>query len=140
MEIKIKKLNDQATLPQAMRPGDAAVDLYSGVDLELAPQQRDSVATGIAVAIPEGYWASIRDRGGLAAKHGLHTLAGVVDSNYRGEILVVMINLGPEKYQIKAGDRIAQMIIQKHENVTWQETEDLGESNRGEGRFSSSGY
>ncbi len=140
MEIKIKKLNNKAILPQAMRPGDAAVDLYSSVDLELKPQERKLVATGIAVAIPQGYWGSIRDRSGLAAQHGLHTLAGVLDSNYRGEILIVMINLGQEKYQIKAGDRIAQMIIEKHEEFSWQEVENLGESNRGEGRFSSSGY
>lgn len=140
MKIKIKKLNAQAILPQAMRPGDAAVDLYACADAELAPGQRANISTGIAVALPEAYWGSIRDRGGLAAQHGLHTLAGVLDANYRGEIIVVMINLSQEKYQIKTGDRIAQMIIQKHETVEWQEVEDLGESNRGQGRFSSSGY
>lgn len=140
MEIKIKKLNSQAILPQAMRPGDAAVDLYACAGLLLEPGQRAVVGIGIAVALPEGYWGSIRDRGGLAAQHGLHTLGGVLDSNYRGEVIVVMINLGQEKYKIKAGDRIAQMIIQKHEDITWNEVEELEETTRGEGRFSSSGY
>lgn len=140
MEIKIKKINPEAILPQAMRTGDAAVDLYCVADLALKAGQRANVATGIALAIPTGYFGSVRDRGGLAAKHGLHTLAGVVDSNYRGELIVVLINLGSEDYQIKKGDRIAQLIIQKHEEVTWQEVESLDETERGEGRFASSGY
>lgn len=140
MKIKIKKLVPEATLPQIGRVGDAAMDLVACKDYALAKGEKALISTGIAIAIPAGFWGNIRDRSGLAAKHGLHTIAGVIDPNYRGEILVAMVNLGSEDYQIKAGDRIAQMLIQKFEDIEIEEGSELEETNRGEKGFGSSGY
>ena len=140
MKIKIKKLYPDAQLPQTMRSGDAGIDFYSYKDYELKPGQRVIVETGVIAVVPDGYWGNIRDRGGLAGKHGLHTLAGVMDSNYRGEVQVVIMNLSQEAYKIKKGDRIAQTIIAKHETVELDEVDELDQTNRGEGRLASSGY
>lgn len=140
MKIKIKKLVPEATLPQIAKVGDAAMDLVACKDYALAKGEKILISTGIAMAIPAGFWGNIRDRSGLAAKHGLHTIAGVIDPNYRGEILVAMVNLGSEDYQIKVGDRIAQMLIQKFENIEIEESSELEETNRGEKGFGSSGY
>lgn len=140
MIIKIKKLVPEATLPQIAKVGDAAMDLVACKDYALAKGEKVLISTGIAMAIPAGFWGNIRDRSGLAAKHGLHTIAGVIDPNYRGEILVAMVNLGSEDYQIKAGDRIAQMLIQKFEDIEIEESSELEETNRGEKGFGSSGY
>ena len=140
MKIKAKKIYPDAVLPQTMRAGDAAMDFYAYKDYQIKAGQRIVVSTGLAIAIPDGYWGNVRDRGGLAAKHGIHTMAGVIDSNYRGEVQVVIINLGSEDYSIKKGDRICQMIIERHEQVELYEVEELDETNRGEGRFASSGY
>ncbi len=140
MKIKIKKLVPEATLPQIGRVGDAAMDLVACKDYVLAKGEKVLISTGIAMAIPAGFWGNIRDRSGLAAKHGLHTIAGVIDPNYRGEILVAMVNLGSEDYQIKVGDRITQMLIQKFEDIEIEESSELEETNRGEKGFGSSGY
>jgi dUTP pyrophosphatase len=140
MKIKIKKLKDSAILPKMMRPGDAALDLYAVEDVVIKVDQRVVVATGIAIEIPDGYVGNVRDRTGISFKHGLHTMAGVIDSNYRGDISVLMINLGTEDYQIKAGDRIAQIMVHKIENIELEEVGELSETERGEQRFASSGY
>ena len=140
MQIKAKKLYPDAQLPQMLKEGDAAMDFYSYRDYQLDPGQTIIVETGVAVAIPRGYWGNVRDRSGLAAKHSLHTIGGVFDSNYRGEVQVIMINLGSEIYNIKKGDRICQMIIARHEDVEIEETDELDETNRGENRFASTGY
>ena len=140
MKILAKKLYPDAQLPQTMRPGDAAMDFYAYRDYELKPGQRVIVETGVAIAIPLGYWGNVRDRGGLPAKHGIHTMGGVFDSNYRGDVSIIMINLGQEIYNIKKGDRIAQMIIEKHEDIEVEEASELDDTNRGENRFASSGY
>lgn len=140
MKIKIKKLVPEAILPQVSRVGDCAMDLVACKDYTLLAGEKVLISTGIAMEIPAGFWGNIRDRSGLAAKHGLHTLAGVIDPNYRGEILVAMVNLGKEDYQIKAGDRIAQMLIQKFEDIEIEETDNLEETNRGANNFGSSGY
>ncbi|MFA6307895.1 MAG: dUTP diphosphatase [Patescibacteria group bacterium] len=140
MKIKAKKIYPDAILPQAMRKGDAAFDIYSYKDYALQPGQSILAQTGVALAIPFGYWGNIRDRSGLAAKHNIHTMAGVIDSNYRGEIKISLINLGQEIYNIKKGDRICQMIIERHEQVELDEVEKLDETNRGEDGFASSGY
>jgi len=139
MEIKIKKLDNKAILPKKMHDGDAAMDLYSIENINFKEKEIKSVATGISLSIPIGYWGNIRDRSGLAFKHGLHTLAGVIDSNYRGEIKVVIINLGKE-YNIKIGDRIAQLLIQKTEIVKLKEVDNLNNTERGSGNFGHSGY
>lgn len=139
MDIKIKKIDDKAILPQTMNTGDAGMDFSSLKDYTIQPGEKMIVETGIALAIPEGYWGNIRDRSGLAARNAIHTLAGVIDSNYRGEIRIVLINLGKEVYNIKAGDRIAQMIIEKHEQINVKQVNELDETNRGENRFGSTG-
>ncbi|MFA6466273.1 MAG: dUTP diphosphatase [Patescibacteria group bacterium] len=140
MIIKAKKLYIDAQLPQMMKEGDAAMDFYSYKDYELSPGEKVIVETGVAIAIPRGYWGNVRDRSGLAAKHSLHTMGGVFDSNYRGEVQIVLINLSQEIYNIKKGDRICQMIIERHEDLEVVEVEQLDETNRGEERFASSGY
>lgn len=140
MKIPAKKLYKDAELPKMMKDGDAAMDFYSYKDYELLPGQKIIVETGVAIAIPRGFWGNVRDRSGLAAKHDIHTMGGVIDSNYRGEVQIIMINLGKEKYNIKKGDRICQMIIQRHEDVEIEEVSELDETNRGENRFASSGY
>jgi dUTP pyrophosphatase len=137
--IKIKKLNPEGIIPKYAKEGDAAFDLYSIEDHLLKPMDKVIIKTGISMEIPQGHFGNIRDRSGLAAKHGLHTLAGVVDSGYRGEVGVVMTNLGKENCEIKKGDRIAQMLIQKFESVEIEEVLELSESVRGEGGFGSSG-
>tara|TARA_B100001964_G_C14185632_1_gene578485 strand:+ start:79 stop:498 length:420 start_codon:yes stop_codon:yes gene_type:complete len=139
MKIKVKKIKPEALLPEVMHKGDAALDLYSLENINLKKQEIKVISTGISLSIPKGYWGNIRDRSGLAFKHGLHTLAGVVDSNYRGEIKVVIINLR-EEYNIKKGDRIAQLLIQKTEKIELEEVEDLDDTKRGKSGFGNSGY
>ncbi len=139
MQIKIKKLNPDAIIPQPQRQGDAGLDLYSYEDFELKPGERHAFKTGVAMEIPVDYVGLIWDRGGLAVKHGLTTLAGVVDANYRGEIMVAILNTSNEIYNIKKGDRIAQMLIQKYESVEFLEAEELSKSARGDNWSGSSG-
>ncbi|MBP9802410.1 dUTP diphosphatase [Patescibacteria group bacterium] len=140
MKIKVKKLKAEAVLPQMMRPGDAAFDLATCEDVLLVSGETKIIPTGLALEIPAGFVGNIRDRSGLSAKHALHTLAGIIDSNYRGEIGVVMTNLSQVDYQIKKGDRVAQMLIQKIEIADFEEVEELSDTNRGEAGFNSSGY
>lgn len=140
MKIKFKKLNSKATEPTFGSKYSAAMDLYASEPVELEPGEYTLVQTGIAMEIPEGYWGNVRDRSGLAAKHAIHTMAGVIDSDYRGELRVALINLGKEIYSIKVGDRIAQIIIAKHESPVLEEVEELEDTDRGEGSFGSTGY
>lgn len=140
MKIKAKKIYPDAQLPQTMRAGDAAMDFYSYKDYEIKPGGRLIVETGVAIAIPDGYWGNVRDRGGLPAKHGLHTMGGVFDSNFRGEVQIIMINLGQEPYKIEKGHRVCQMIIEKHETVELEEVDELDDTNRGDNMLASSGY
>jgi len=137
--IKIKKINSYAIIPKYAHEGDAGFDLCSVEEYILSPGEKEIVKTGLQMEIPEGYFGSIRDRSGMAAKHAIHTLAGVVDSHYRGEVGVVLINLGKEKYEVKKGDRIAQMIIQPVETAKIEEVNELSETKRGEGGFGSTG-
>jgi dUTP pyrophosphatase len=140
MILKIKSLDKSIELPRFQREGDAALDIRSSEDYILKIGERKAVKTGIAVEIPLGYAGLIWDRSGLAAKHGIKTMGGVIDANYRGEILVVLKNLGEEDFKIEKGMRIAQMLIQKVENMEVQEAEELSDTNRGEAGFNSSGY
>ncbi len=141
MKLKIKKNHPQATIPAtAYGEGDAAVDLHACEEVVIKPGERALVNTGLQIAVPAGYFANIRDRSGLAIKHGIHTMAGVVDSHYRGDYKIVLINFGQEDYKIKIGDRIAQLLIQKVEDIEWQEVEELDKTKRGAGSFGSSGY
>ncbi len=139
LNLKIQRLNKEINLPEYIRDGDAGLDLRSREDYTLKPGELYTVSTGIKVQIPYGYFGSVRDRSGLAANSGLHALAGVIDSNYRGELRVVVKNLGDKAFEIKRGDRIAQLLIQKVERVIVEEVESLEETVRGEAGFGSSG-
>jgi len=139
LTLKIKRLREDAKIPHYAHPGDAGLDLYAVEDITFAPNERAAVPTGIAMEIPEGHVGFIWDKSGLSIKHGLKTLGGVVDSGYRGEVLVGIINLSDEEYTIRKGEKVAQMIIQKKESVAVEETAELGETTRGEGGFGSTG-
>jgi dUTP pyrophosphatase len=139
MQLKIKKLNSEAVLPNYSYEDDAAFDLFSTETLEIKHNDRIQVPTGIAMQIPVGYVGLIWDKSGLSHKHGLKTLGGVVDSGYRGEVQVGLINLSNENYKIEKGHKVAQMIIQKKETCEIVEVDELEESERGEGGFGSSG-
>jgi dUTP pyrophosphatase len=138
MELKVKKISPRAKLPSYGHPGDAGLDLYSAVDHVLGPGEVFAVPTGIKVAIPRGQVGLIWDKSGISLK-GVHRLAGVVDAGYRGEIQVVMINLGREAFEIKAGMKVAQMLVQPVNEVSVVEADDLDETSRGEGGFGSTG-
>ena len=139
LEIKIKKIVKNAVIPKYAHYGDAGFDLYSTGGYIVKPKETAIVKTGIQIEIPNGYFGSIRDRSGLAVKHSIHTLAGVVDSGYRGEVKVALINLGEIEFVIREKDRIAQMIIQPYEFCRIKESGNLSETSRGDGGFGSSG-
>jgi dUTP pyrophosphatase len=139
MEILIKKINPEAKIPAFAIAGDAGIDLYSAEDKIIEPGERYACSTGIAMQIPRGYAGLVWDKSGIAAKFGLKTMAGVIDSGYRGELKIVLINLGKEEYKISKGDKIAQMLIQEINNPEIVEVSDLDDSQRGEGGFGSTG-
>ena len=126
MILKIKKLDKDAKMPQYANPDDAGFDLFSIQDLEIKPNERVKIPTGIAMEIPAGHVGLIWDKSGLSHKHGLKTLGGVIDAVYRGEIMISMINFGHESYKIEKGHKIAQMIIQKNSNGFFECTGMLG--------------
>lgn len=142
IEIKIKNISTNA-LPTYATSGSAAVDLRAFIanDILLKPLQRSLVNTGLFIEIPLGYEAQIRPRSGLAINNGITCLnsPGTIDSDYRGEIKVILINLSNEDFVIKNGDRIAQMVIAKVEQVAFCVTENLSETERGIGGFGHSG-
>jgi dUTP pyrophosphatase len=142
IQIPITKLVDGAQYPAYAYPGDAGVDLRSTEALTLKPFERALVSTGLAIAIPEGYAGLVMPRSGLAIKHGISIVnaPGLVDSHYRGELRVILINLDPnEPFEINVGDRIAQLVISPVEFVDWKPVDELDETERGTGGFGSSG-
>jgi dUTP pyrophosphatase len=142
MRLKVARLDEGLPLPSYAHEGDAGLDLYSSIDVTLAPFQRELVPTGIAVAIPEGHAGFVLPRSGLAARSGLSLVnaPGLIDSHYRGEVRVIAINLDPATpVEIHRGDRIAQLVVQAVVRVEPQEIEDLGATARGEGGFGSTG-
>ncbi len=139
MGIRVQRIDKTLELPQFARKGDAAFDLRSAVDIVLPPMHKEIIPTGLKIAVPEGYAGLIWDRSGMAAKHSLTTMAGVLDSGYRGEIKIVMINLGKEAVQITKGMRVAQMLVQPVLNMEIEEVEELEETERGDGGFGSTG-
>lgn len=138
MELKIKRIQSQAKLPSYGHAGDAGLDLFSCADVVLDPGQVRSVPTGIKVAIPAGYVGLIWDKSGISLR-GVHRLAGVVDAGYRGEVQVVMVNLGREPFIIKLGMKIAQLLIQPVRDIKVLEVDELDDTSRGEGGFGSTG-
>jgi dUTP pyrophosphatase len=138
MQLKVKRIVPQAKLPSYGHPGDAGMDLYAAVDYTLAPGAVYAVPTGIKMAIPQGFVGLVWDKSGISLK-SVHRLAGVVDAGYRGEVQVVLINLGPAAFEIKTGMKIAQMLIQPVSAAEVIEAEDLDDTSRGEGGFGSTG-
>jgi dUTP pyrophosphatase len=142
MKIRVKLLHAAAKLPAyAHGPAeDAGLDICAVEDARLEPNVPVAVATGLALEIPPGYEAQIRPRSGLALRHAitLPNAPATIDPGYRGELKVILLNLGKAAYQVHAGDRIAQMVIARYESIEWEENE-LGESARGQGGFGSSG-
>lgn len=142
LRIDITRLVEGVEIPSYAYPGDAGMDLRSVEHVVLAPFERSLVSTGLAIAIPEGYAGFVQPRSGLAIKNGVSIIntPGLIDSHYRGELKVALINLDPHAaFEINPGDRIAQLVIQKVENVAWNVVESLDETERGTGGFGSSG-
>jgi dUTP pyrophosphatase len=139
MQIRVKRLDKEIELPDFARQDDAAIDLRSAEEGTLEPMEKKVFKTGLAIAIPKGYAGLVWDRSGMAAKHSVHTMAGVIDSGYRGELGVVLINLGKEPFKVERGMRIAQLLFHPILNVKIQEAEELDETERGEGGFGSTG-
>jgi dUTP pyrophosphatase len=130
-------------LPSAASAGSAGLDLRAAVDGELVlrPGERARVPTGVAVEIPAGWEAQVRPRSGLAHRHGitLPNAPGTIDSDYRGEVAVILLNLGHEPFHLRRGDRIAQLVLSRVEAIEWDEVDDLAPSPRGDGGFGSTG-
>jgi dUTP pyrophosphatase len=141
IEFKVKKMHPDAIIPSYAKEGDACMDLSSYEDYTLKPGERRALATGLQVEPPQGYEFQVRPRSGLAAKYGITVLntPGTVDAGYRGEVKVILINLGQEAYSIKKGDRIAQGKVSRVEEVVIRECEELSETARGSGGFGSTG-
>ncbi|HDH03906.1 MAG TPA: dUTP diphosphatase [Candidatus Campbellbacteria bacterium] len=139
MKIKVKKISEEAVAPSSHHKGDAGLDLYSAEEIILKPGERVKVGTGIAMEIPDGYAGLIWDKSGVVANYGIKTMAGVVDSCYRGEISVVLINLSDKDFKIEKKQKIAQMLIQKIENPEIEIVESLRDSERDESGFGSTG-
>lgn len=139
MFVYVKKLNPLAGIPTQANSSDAGFDLYSTETYLLKPFERKLFKTGISIEIPTGNYGRIAPRSGLAYKHGIDTLAGVLDSNFRGEVGVILINLGDKDFQVSQGERIAQLIIETCHLAKMVEVESLDDSERGESGFGSSG-
>ena len=141
--MTIKVINkSKHDLPKYQTELSAGMDLYANIDepITLKPLERTLVKTGLFISLPKGYEAQVRPRSGLAFKNGITVLntPGTIDADYRGEIGVILVNLSSQDFTINDGDRIAQMVIAKHETAIWEEVENLDETNRGEGGFGSS--
>lgn len=143
MRIEIRRLDPELALPAAAHEHDAGYDLVARDDVVLeAGGGRAAVPTGIAVAIPPGYAGFVQPRSGLALRHGVTCLntPGLIDSGYRDEIRVILVNTDPaEKFEVRRGDRIAQLVVQRVESVEWVEVVDLDDTARGTGGFGSTG-
>lgn len=142
MKVKIINKSDQK-LPKYETVGSAGMDLLAYVEeaITLQPMERRLVPTGLFIEIPEGYEGQVRPRSGLAIKHGITLIncVGTIDSDYRGELCIPMVNLGTEAFEIKKGDRVAQLVICQYKRVELVEVEEITDSERGEGGFGSTG-
>ena len=142
--MKVKIVNTSPfDLPAYATKHSAGLDLRSNSEtpIVLHPLDRAMVPTGLFIELPEGYEAQIRPRSGLAAKHGISIVnaPGTIDADYRGEIMILLVNLSKEVFRIERGDRIAQMIVAQYEQIEWEPVESLDASDRGEGGFGSTG-
>lgn len=142
IDLKIKLLDHTMPVPKYQHPGDAGLDLSSRIDLVLQPGERAMVPTGLAVAIPAGFCGFVMVRSGLAARNGIACVnsPGLIDAGYRGEIRVILLNTDSrEPFQIRKGDRIAQLVLQRVEEASVVQVIDLDETSRGGGGFGSTG-
>ncbi|MHA1962622.1 MAG: dUTP diphosphatase [Candidatus Thorarchaeota archaeon] len=139
--VRVKRLTPDAVLPRKAKIGDVAFDLYSAVDFELEPGIRHPISTGLAMEIPQGFEGQVRPRSGLAMRQGITTLntPGTIDSGYRGEVKVILINHGESPFKIEKGMRIAQLAIRSVPKVQFVESDILEETERGEDGFGSTG-
>jgi len=141
--VQIKRLpnGEGLDLPAYATPGSAGMDILAAEDVTLAPGARHAVASGFAVAIPDGYEIQVRPRSGLALKHGISVpnTPGTIDSDYRGELKVILINLGQEPFVVARGDRVAQLVLAPVTRALWQELAELDDTARGAGGFGSTG-
>lgn len=141
--IEIKLVTKSGNIPAYETEGSAGMDLKAVLNepVILAPGERRLIPTGLFIELPQGYEAQIRARSGLAIKHGITLIncVGTIDSDYRGEIQVPLVNLGQEDFEIKNGERIAQMVIAKYEQISWKITDELSETERGAGGFGHTG-
>ena len=141
--VLVKRLphGEGLELPAYATAGAAGMDVLSAEDLTLAPGERHAVATGLAIAIPHGYEVQVRPRSGLALKYGITVpnTPGTIDSDYRGELKVILINHGSAEFEIRRGDRVAQLVLAPVTRASWLKVEDLDETARGEGGFGSTG-
>ena len=142
-EILIKRLSKNISLPKYETDGSSGMDISADIenDIEILPGKSAVIPTGLAVSIPKNFEIQIRPRSGLAAKNQISVLntPGTIDADYRGEIGVILVNLSNENFKIEDGERIAQLVIAKHERADWQEVTTLSETSRGEGGFGSTG-
>ena len=142
VDISIVRLDPDLPLPAYAHPGDAGADLLTTVDVTLRPGERAMVPTGIALALPDGYVALVHPRSGLAARHGLSIVntPGTIDAGYRGEVKVMLINHDPvAAVELRRGDRVAQLVVQRFERARFVEVQQLPDSVRGEGGYGSTG-
>jgi len=141
--VQVKRLShgEGLPLPAYATEGAAGMDVVSAEDVTLAPGARHAVATGLAMAIPAGYEIQVRPRSGLALKHGISVpnTPGTIDSDYRGELKVILINLGQEPFAIARGDRVAQLVLAPVVQAAWEEVAELDATERGAGGFGSTG-
>lgn len=142
VNVHIKLLDPELPAPAYAKPGDAGADLRSRIDFELEPGERALVPTGVAIALPEGYVGLVHPRSGLATKNGITIVnaPGTVDSGYRGELMVTLLNTDKTKsFHVQRGDRIAQLVIQKYEHAIFTVVDELEQTERGSSGFGSSG-
>ena len=142
MKVLITRLDSDLPLPRFAKGGDAGADVYSRIDISIAPGERALVPTGIAIALPQGFAAFAHPRSGLAIKHGISMVnaPGTIDAGFRGELQIILINHDlKETFSIKRGDRIAQLVFQRVENPELVEVEELPGSGRGQEGFGSTG-
>lgn len=144
LQVKVKKLHEDAILPQYQTEHAAAMDAHARLDepMTLQPMQRAMIPTGLAFEIPEGFEMQVRARSGLSIKHGITMVNGVgtIDADYRGELNILAINLGQEPFVVEPGMRIAQLLVVAYDRVQWDVVETLAESTRGDAGFGSTGF
>ena len=140
MNLEVKKLDPRAKLPSYVHPGDAGLDFFALEDCIVpAGKQLSNIRTGVSIAIPQGYVGLFWDKSGLAAKYGLKVMAGVIDSGYRGELLLSLFNTSSTDYSFKAGDKVMQLVVQPVQSVEVVEVQELSDTSRGDGGFGSTG-